>query len=323
METVKWGILGASKFAKEHMGPAIHAADGAELVALATSSAEKVAPFLAFCPNLKTHGSYDALLADPEIDAVYIPLPNHMHVEWALRAMAAGKHVLCEKPMALCADDFAKLIAARDASGLLAAEAYMIAHHPQWQYVRQLLADHEIGTLRHVTGAFSFNNQDQPENIRNKSDTGGGALRDIGVYTLGSVRLATGQEPCEVAARIRWENAVDVFSDVQAQFSGFSYSAYVSTRMKQHQDMVFHGSRGLIRLIAPFNPGVFAEGQVVLQRDGQDDVIRRFTGVNQYRLQVEAFGRSVRDGVAYPCALEFSRGTQKMMDQVFAVARDL
>ncbi|GAA6208397.1 Gfo/Idh/MocA family oxidoreductase [Cognatishimia sp. WU-CL00825] len=323
MQPVKWGILGASKFAREHMGPAIHAASGAQLAGLATSSAEKASPFQAMCPGLAVFDSYDALLADPQIDAVYIPLPNHLHVEFALKAMAAGKHVLCEKPMALRADEFDKLIAAREASGLLAAEAYMIAHHPQWQYVQQLLADQAIGDLRHVTGAFSYNNRDKPENIRNQSATGGGALRDIGVYTLGSVRLATGQEPLDVAARVRWENGVDVFSDVQAQFAGFTYAAYVSTRMKLHQEMVFHGSTGLIRLSAPFNPGVFAEGQVALLRDGQDDVLRRFTGVNQYKLQVEAFGRSVRERVAYPCPLEFSRGTQAMMDRVFESAVDL
>ena len=121
MKTLRWGILGAAKFALEHMGPAIHAARGAQLVALATSSAGKADPFKAFAPGLHVHDSYDALLADPDIDAVYIPLPNHMHVEWTLKALEAGKHVLCEKPMALNAAEFDRLIAARDASGLLAA----------------------------------------------------------------------------------------------------------------------------------------------------------------------------------------------------------
>lgn len=320
MTAMKWGILGASKFAREQMGPAIHAAENAQLVALATSSPEKAAPFSAFCPSLRVHDSYDSLLADPNIDVVYIPLPNHLHVEWTLKALAAGKHVLCEKPITLQAGEFDQLIAARDASGLLAAEAYMIAHHPQWHHVRDLLADGAIGALTHVTGAFSFNNADKPENFRNQAAFGGGALRDIGVYTMGAVRLVTGLEPVDVAARMRRENGVDVFSDVQADFGGFTYSAYVSTRMQLHQEMVFHGSHGLIRLPAPFNPGKFAEGQVALLRDKQDDVIRRFPAVDHYKLQVEAFGRSAREGVPFACPLEFSRGTQAMMDRVFEVA---
>ena len=121
MKPVRWGILGAANFAKEQMAPAIHAAKGAELAALATSSPEKAAGFLAFCPGLKIHATYEALLADPTIDAVYIPLPNHLHVEWTLKALAAGKHVLTEKPIALQASEIDQIIAARDASGLLAA----------------------------------------------------------------------------------------------------------------------------------------------------------------------------------------------------------
>ncbi|MGR3758559.1 Gfo/Idh/MocA family protein [Roseobacteraceae bacterium NS-SX3] len=317
---VRWGILGAAKFARQHMGPAIHAAEGAELAALATSSAEKAAPFQAFCPRLTVHQDYEALLADPSIDAVYVPLPNHMHVEWSLKALAAGKHVLCEKPMAMQAGEFDQLIARRDETGLLAAEAYMIVHHPQWHHVRQLIADGAVGKLVHVSGKFTFDNRADTGNIRNRAETGGGGLRDIGVYVFGAARLATGEEPQEIAARIRWENGIDVLADVQAQFPGFSYSAYVSIRAHLFQEMVFHGESGLIRLSAPFNPGVFGEGRVELHRPGQQVTVRRFPAENQYKLQVEAFCRSVRDGADYPCPLEFSRGTQAMIDRVFEAA---
>ena len=155
-EVVNWGVLGAAKFAREHMAPAIHLASGARLAGLATSSAEKAAPFQAMQPDLRVYDDYDALLADPKIDAVYIPLPNHLHVEWSKKAIAAGKHVLCEKPIALQADQIDGLIEARDASGLMVAEAYMIVHHPQWQLVRKLLNEGGIGTLRHVDGIFCF-----------------------------------------------------------------------------------------------------------------------------------------------------------------------
>jgi predicted dehydrogenase len=320
-QPIRWGILGASNFAKEQMGPAIHAARGARLTALATSSAEKAAAFMAFCPDLEVFESYEDLLASPGIDAVYIPLPNHMHLEWSLKALATGKHVLCEKPMTMQSDEFDQLIAARDATGLLAAEAYMIVHHPQWQRARQMLADGAIGPLQHVSGQFSFNNVDA-RNIRNRPEVGGGGLRDIGVYVFGSTRFMTREEPGEIAARLRWENGVDVFADVQAEFPGFTYSAYVGTRMHPFQDMMFHGQDGVIRLTAPFNPQVYGEARIELHQPELGVREERFPAANHYKLQVEAFGRSVREGVAYPCPLEFSKGTQVMIDRVFEVARD-
>ncbi|TNJ41776.1 Gfo/Idh/MocA family protein [Phaeobacter sp. B1627] len=325
---VRWGILGAAKFAREHMGPAIHAADGAELAALATSSPDKAAPFQTFAPGITVHDGYDALLADPSIDVVYIPLPNHLHVEWALKAMAAGKNVLVEKPATLREVEFDQLIAARESAGVLAAEAYMIVHHPQWQRARELVETGALGRLRHVSGKFSFDNRQDVDNIRNRPETGGGALRDIGVYVIGASRFVTGQEPTEVTAQIEWENGVDVLSNVQARFPGFLYTAYVSTRMQPYQEMVFHGDQGVLRLTAPFNPRVFGEARLELHQSGQGGaagqvLIERFPAADHYKLQVEAFGRSIREAVPYPCPLEFSRGTQAMLDRIFDCATDL
>lgn len=322
---VKWGILGAAKFARQFMGPAIHAAAEAELFALATSSPDKAAPFQSFAPGVTLHDSYDALLADPEVEAVYIPLPNHLHVEWTLKALAAGKHVLCEKPVVMEAAEFDALIAARDKSGLLAAEAYMIVHHPQWQRVRDLVQGGEIGKLRHISGKFSFDNRADTQNIRNRPETGGGALRDIGVYVFGSVRFVTGLEAEDIRAGITWENGVDVLSDVQARFGDALYTAYVSTRMQPYQEMVFHGESGLIRLTAPFNPRVYGEARIELHRaahvGGGQILEERFPQDDHYRLQVEAFGRAIRTGQPYACPLEFSRGTQVMIDACFAAAK--
>lgn len=320
---VQWGILGAAKFARQFMGPAIHAASGARLAALATSDPAKAEPFQDFCPDLKVFDDYDALLASPEVEAVYIPLPNHLHVEWSLKALDAGKHVLCEKPMTMRAEEFDALIQKRDQTGLLAAEAYMIVHHPQWQHVRDLIADGAIGDLVHVTGAFSFDNRADTGNIRNRAETGGGGLRDIGVYVIGSARFATGQEPDTVQSAIRWEDGIDAFTEIRAQFPGFTYSAYVSIRMHPHQEMVFHGERGLIRLTAPFNARVFGEARVELHRPGLEVLVRRFPADDHYKLQVEAFCRSIRTGDEYPCPLEFSRGTQVMIDRVFDGATPL
>ena len=201
MADVRWGILGAAKFAREFMGPALTLAAGGRVAALATSHPEKAEPFRRFAPDLRVHRGYEALLADPDVDAVYIPLPNPLHVEWSLKAIRAGKHVLCEKPMAMRAEEFEALIAARDAAGVVVAEAFMIVHHPQWQRTRQLLAEGAIGRLRRIDGAFSYDNRDAA-NIRNQAGMGGGGLRDIGVYVLGGARFATGLEPTEVRARI-------------------------------------------------------------------------------------------------------------------------
>ncbi len=328
MKTVRWGILGAANFALEQMAPAIHAAKGAEFAAIATSSPEKAIGFKMFCPNLKVHDSYDALLADPGIDAVYIPLPNHLHVEWTLKALQAGKHVLTEKPIALKAEEIDQIIAARDASGLLAAEAYMIVHHPQWQRAKEWLEAGEIGQLRHVDASFSFALMDAPGNIRNRPETAGGGLRDIGVYTFGSARFVTGAEPVDITARIMRENGVDVFAQVAGIMQGpsgrFTYGSMTSMRLYNRQVVTFQGDKGMIRLEGgPFNANVNDLAEVELHRNKNSVLVERFPTANHYVLQVEAFGRSITEGAAYPCPLEFVRGTQVMIDKVFAAAVEI
>jgi predicted dehydrogenase len=309
------------------MAPAIHAAEGAELTALATSDPAKAEGFSAFCPSLAVHDNYDALLADPSIDAVYIPLPNHMHVEWTLKTLAAGKHVLTEKPIALKAREIDQIIAARDRTGLLAAEAYMIVHHPQWQRAKEWFEAGEIGDLVHADVAFSFNLTDG-SNIRMRPETGGGSLRDIGVYTFGCARFVTGAEPVDITARIHRENGVDTYAQVAAVMEGpkgrFTYGSMTSMRMYNRQTATFQGTKGMIRLDGgPFNANVNDLSQVELHRDGNRVIRDRFPTANQYKLQVEAFGRTIRTGAAYPCPLEFVRGTQAMMDRVYDVAVEI
>lgn len=318
---LRWGILGASQFACEHMGPAIHAARGARLDALATSNPQKAQPFQDFAPDLRVFEDYDALLDDPAIDAVYIPLPNHLHVPWTLKALAAGKHVLCEKPMTLKASEFDALIAARDASGLLAAEAFMIVHHPQLIRARQIIADGTLGRIRHIGATFSFFN-DNTDDIRNKPAAGGGGLPDIGIYTFGSVRFLTGQDPLAIPfAKIDYENDVDVFAQIAAEFDGFDYSATVSMRMFPRQEIVVHGEKGVLRLSCPFNASVHDQAELHLETAQNVVTTERWPGENHYQLQIEAFGRSVTEGAPYPCPLEFSRGTQVMIDMAYAAGK--
>ncbi|SPH18654.1 Glucose--fructose oxidoreductase [Defluviimonas aquaemixtae] len=324
MKTVNWGVLGAAKFAREHMARAIHEAEGARLFALATSDVEKAAPFRSFCPDLRIHDSYDALLADPEVEAVYIPLPNHLHVEWTLKALRAGKHALTEKPIAMKAEEIDGLIAARDETGLFATEAYMIVHHPQWQHARALIAEGAIGRVLHADAHFSYDNRADPANIRNRPETGGGSIPDIGVYAYGSVRWATGAEPVDLRAYIKRENDVDVFAQVRGEMKGpngrFTYQAMTSMRLFPRQEVIFQGESGLIRLTAPFNAGLFGEAQVHLFRNDSADQVRRFPGARQYRSQVEAFCRTIRGGAAYPWTLEDARGTQAMIDMVWSAS---
>jgi predicted dehydrogenase len=318
-KALRWGILGSSKFALEHMVPAMQLARQTKCAALATSRRENARPFLNIAQDIKIYEGYDLLLQDQSIDAVYIPLPNHLHVEWAKKAIEAGKHVLCEKPIALHASEIDDLIEMRDRTGLVVAEAYMIVHHPQWQHAKSLLQSGLIGDLVQVDGVFSYNNCNDLANIRNIATVGGGSLPDIGVYTMGSARFLTDEEPQEISnSSIIWENNVDVWASVTAQFSSFKFIAITSMRMQPRQEMNFHGADGLIKLTAPFNPQVFGQADVHLYQEGNQAKLFSFPRENHYVNQLEAFGLSVTSGIKYPCSLEFSQGTQRMIDMVFA-----
>lgn len=312
-----WGILGAAGFARKTMAPAIHAARRTHLKSVATRDPARAIPFEDLIPGLSVERSYDAILDDPEIDAVYIPLPNALHTQWSIKAAEAGKHVLCEKPIGLSIADLDRLIAVREATGRLIAEAWMPAHHPQWQRTRALLAEGAIGRVVSVSGVFTYALAD-PSNIRLSADLGGGGLRDVGVYPIGAFRLATGLEP--VPAHVDWvqEDGVDTSAWVAAQAGEVRFNFHVSMRASRHQHMMFHGTEGTLSLPAPFNPGTYGEARIIVARDGAEVQVIRFPGVDQYVAQVEAVAARVLDGAGFACPLEFSRGTQAVLDQVFA-----
>jgi len=313
-----WGILGAAGFARKTMGPAIHAARRTHLKSIATRDVTRAIPFQDLVPDLKVEDSYDAILEDPQIDAVYIPLPNALHTEWSLKAARAGKHVLCEKPIGLDVDDLDRLIAAREATGRLIAEAWMPAHHPQWHRARALLAEGAIGHLHAVSGSFTYALAD-PSNIRLSAPLGGGALRDIGVYPIGGFRLATGLEPVPVHADLLREDGVDTSAWVGLRAGDVRFDLHVSMRASRHQEMLFHGTEGTLRVPAPFNPGSYGEARLILARDGAEVRVIRYPGVDQYVAQVEAVAATVLDGDRFACPLEFSRGTQAVLDAIFAL----
>ena len=320
MNQVRWGILGASKFAIEHMGPAIHLAKGAELYAVASRDLNKVSAFKNFCATCLAIPSYEELLKNPNIDAVYIPLPHHLHTEWAIKALNSGKHVLAEKPIAMHKDDFEFLLKARDTTGLMASEAYMIVHHPQWQRARQMIGDGAIGNVIHITGGFSYDNSDDPTNIRNQAEMGGGGMRDIGVYIIGAATYVMNQALENITAKVRLENGFDVFTSIQGTLGASQYSTYVSTRMHPHQEMSFHGSTGILRLTAPFNPNVFGEARLELHQPALGLRVERFPGANHYIKQVEAFNDSILTSKPLVWTLEQARSTQQAIDTVLSVA---
>jgi predicted dehydrogenase len=315
---VHWGILSAAKIAREWVCPAIHKSRRGIVAAVASRDITR-ATMLAETYAAQVADDYDALLADPQIDAIYIPLPNSAHVAWTRKCLEAGKHVLCEKPIALRASEIDDLIEARDASGRFAAEAFMVTHHPQWRRVRELIGEGAIGRLLHVQGAFSFNNPD-PGNIRNAVDLGGGALRDIGVYPCVAARFVTGEEPETVRATVEWDKGIDSTARVSADFPGFGLDFYVSMRMAPRQIMTFHGESGWLTVRVPFNAGTYGDTVIEHRDAGGRIILERFPLADQYCAQADAFHDTILDGANYACPLEFSRGNQRMIDMTYASA---
>ena len=319
----RWGILSTAKIGRDHVIPQLQDSENGVVTAIASRDhararalADRFGVPLAFA-------SYEELLASPDIDGIYIPLPTSQHIEWAIKAAEAGKHVLVEKPIALNVDEIAPLIAVRDANKVLVCEAFMVTYHPQWLKVRALIAEGAIGRLRHVQGAFSYFNTD-PSNMRNNASLGGGGLPDIGVYPTVATRFSTGKEPLRVQATVEMDPdfGTDRYASVKADFGEFEMSFYCSTQMAARQLMAFHGEDGFIEMRAPFNSGDYGHPTVVLEsRDHDQATTFRFGGVRQYRLQAEAFVRKVSGGDDEVFSLEQSVLNQKFIDAVYRAAK--
>ncbi|MEO3997129.1 Gfo/Idh/MocA family oxidoreductase [Mesorhizobium sp. CAU 1732] len=315
----RWGILSTAKIAREQLIPAIQESDNGVLSAIASRDGAKASALAERFGAPHAFGSYEDMLASHVIDAVYIPLPTSQHVEWAVKAADAGKHVLVEKPLALHADQIAPVIAARDRNKVIVSEAFMVTYHPQWAKVRDLIADGAIGRLRYVQGAFSYYNVD-PQNMRNRPELGGGALPDIGVYPAVTTRFATGAEPRRVQATVERDKTfgTDIHSSIRADFGSFELSFYLSTQLAARQMMVFHGDKGFIEVASPFNAGLYDDHRVTLHDQGHGTAqIFRFPATKQYQLQVETFARAARGETVQLFSLEESVKNQKLIDAVF------
>ena len=321
MNPIVWGVLGAARIALERVIPAMHPSDLCDVRAIASRDARRAAEAARIARVPVSHRSYENLLADPEIEAVYIPLPNHLHVEWSIRALQAGKHVLCEKPIACTAGELAPLIEARDRSGLLVEEAVMVRDHPQWSRVRDLIDGGRIGALRNVQLSYSHFNDD-PADIRNQKDAGGGGLLDVGSYCCAIVRLIFDAEPLRAMALLDRDPRlrVDRFTTATLEFPGGHASFFCSMRSSRYQMVQVIGTAGWIRAEVPFaHPSDLAArlsiGSNVAPGTEPDEVIR-FEPVNQYRLQAERFGRQIRSGAASRWPLETSIANMRVLDAI-------
>lgn len=323
MTMLRWGILSTAKIAREQMVPAIQLAKNACVSGIASRELGKAEAMAKRFSIPETYGSYEAMLASPTLDAIYIPLPSAHHVDWSIQAANAGKHVLCEKPIAMHASEIEGLIEARDRNQVLISEAFMVTYHPQWHKVRDLIAAGSIGTLKHVQASFTYYNTD-PANMRNIVALGGGALPDIGVYPVVATRFATGSEPLKVSATVVRDRdfGTDTYSSGVIEFADFQLTMYVSTQLALRQSIAFHGDAGWIEVSAPFNAGLYDADRVTLHDAGHAETTHwRFAGVNQYQCQVEQFSEAVLTGKPLDApavfSLEDSEKNQRVIDALF------
>ena len=293
---LRWGVLGTANIARKAVIPAIHAAIGNDLVAVASRDPAKAERFAEEVQAERAYGSYEALLADPQVDALYIPLPNALHADWTVRAVEAGKHVLCEKPLATSPAECRRMYAAADTAGLQLMEAFMYRHHPRTRRLLELVHGGALGEVRWLQANFSFTVAD-PSNVRLDAALAGGALMDVGCYGVDVARALVGEEPVEAQAHARWApSGVDETLVGSLRFpSGVVAHVACSLAAIRTETYEVVGSEGRLHVTRAFLPGHEACEAVLERPDGAVERLT-FEGVDQYRLMVEAFERAVRSG---------------------------
>jgi len=318
---LRFGILGVAKIATVKVIPAMQSSEHCEIAAIASRDAARAEAAARELRIPKHYGTYEALLADPEIDAIYNPLHNNLHVPWSIRAAEAGKHVLCEKPIAMSVEQTKQLIEARDRTGVIMAEAFMVRVHPQWLRTRELINSGEIGDLRAVSGFFSYDNRD-PRNIRNLPATGGGGIMDIGCYPINTSRWMFGAEPWRVIGLVerdpefgtdRLSSAILDFPKGQAVFT-------CSTQLNPYQRMHFHGTRGRVEIEIPFNAPPDRPTRITVQT-GTEIRTETFPVCDQYALQGDAFAAAIREKKPVPVPLEDALSNMAVIEAVFRSAQ--
>lgn len=319
---LRWGILSTAKIGRTKVIPAIANSATNSVVAIASRDFQSAALCAQELAIAKHYGSYQDLLDDPDIDAIYNPLPNDMHVAWSIAALKAGKHVLCEKPLGLNAADAQLLLeASRAHPNLRVMEAFMYRFHPQWQAVQNWIAEGLIGQVRAVQTVFSYNNH-EPNNIRNNPAAGGGALMDIGCYGISVARWIFNTEPVRVVGQLDFhpEYQVDQLALLNMDFNhGAMASVLCGTKTEAGQSVYISGTQGSISIERPFYCIDEEPNTVVVRIDGE--VTRhQFPGQDQYQFMVEAFAASCRNLRDVPTPLSDAVCNMAVIDAAFASA---
>ena len=322
---IRWGILGAANIAVKKVIPSMQKGEYSEIVGIASRDLEK-AKRAAHDLNIpKFYGSYDELINDAEIDAIYNPLPNDLHVEWTTKAAQAGKHSLCEKPLAMSADEARKLIETRDKTGVKIQEAFMVRTHPQWLAVRDLIKQNRIGDVQTINCFFSYFNADAG-NIRNKHENGGGALMDIGCYCINLPRFILNEEPRKVAAIIRRDEQsnIDKLTSAMLDFVSCVTTFTCSTQLIPFQRMQFFGTKGRIEVEIPVNIPTDTPTRIFVDNagdlyGGKVETIE-IPAADQYTIQGDLFSRAILENSEQAISLEDSVKNMLVIDAIFRAA---
>jgi len=322
MQKVRWGVLSTADIGTGQVIPAMQQGTYCEIAAIASRSPEKAQAAAAQLGIPKAYGSYEELLADPEIDAIYNPLPNHLHVPWSIKALQAGKHVLCEKPIALTSAEGQTLVdVARQYPHLKVMEAFMYRFHPQWQRARQLVLEGDIGELRTIQSFFSYY-LDDPNDIRNRVDVGGGGMLDIGCYTVSLARFIFGAEPNHVFGTVEYDPQlkIDRLASAILDFGRGTSTFTCATQLVPYQRVNIFGTTGRVEIEIPFNAPANQPCKIWYQHGDETEEIQ-VEASNQYTLQGDAFSQAVLNNTGVPTPIEDAVANMKVIEAVFQSAK--
>ncbi|HQY25411.1 MAG TPA: Gfo/Idh/MocA family oxidoreductase [Thermoflexales bacterium] len=323
MRKLRIGILSTANIGMKKVTPAMQRGQHTDVVAIASRTQARADAAAKQLGIPTAHGSYEALLADPNVDAIYNPLPNHGHVPWSIRAIQAGKHVLCEKPIALSSAEAGALIAvAKQHPRVKVMEAFMYRHHPQWIAAKQIIAEGGVGELKTVHSFFSYYNAD-PANVRNMAEIGGGGLMDIGCYNISLSRFLFGAEPARVVGLVEFDPTfkIDRLASGMLDFGAGTATFTCSTQLTSYQRVNLYGTEGRIEIEIPFNAPPDKPCRIWHQR-GADVKEIVFPICDQYTLQGDAFALAVLNDTPVPTPLEDALANMKVIERVLTSARE-
>lgn len=320
-EKIRWGVLSTANIAVKKVIPGMQKSTVTEVAAIASRDLSRAREAAAKLGIPKAYGSYEELLADPSIQAIYNPLPNHLHVPWTIRAGEAGKHVLCEKPISLTAQEARQLLTIRDKIGVKIGEAFMVRTHPQWLRARELVRTGALGELRSIVSVFSYFNRD-PNNIRNNVQLGGGGIMDIGCYPITMSRFLFEREPVRVAALVDRDPDMqtDRLSSVIMDFAPGQAIFTCSTQMVPFQRMQVMGTKARIDIEIPYNIPPDVPSRIFIddgsELAGRSSHMEEFATVDQYTIQGDEFSRAILSGGEVPVPLENAIQNMKIIEAV-------